>query len=267
MYVGRLSGLLASARRVFKGPADGQLRCELDDSQSFVRHGPRVLNRLGRREIELPLHELLHHPRFFAAYPDTATLPLRFDPTTRDCEIEHDNGTPKHITLGVAQDLRYTDETEPPATHHDVLHELQHVVQLKEGFSMGASLVNEEVRTRMIHLRRMAKLMNNNPAHDDALYVRIDEIRTGTSPLEAAIRRRTSTRYHFSAGEIEARDTEARTHWNEQQRLNTPSVLENLAQLPVRTILRHHPAPLYRSSGRATAALSAHIEPARRYDR
>jgi len=267
MYVGHKSGLLASANRIFKGPVDGQLRCELDDSQSFVRHGPRILNRLAQREIELPLHELLHHPRFFAAYPDTATLPIRFDHTTRDCEIEHEDGAPTHIALGVAQDLRYTAETEPPATHRDVLHELQHVVQLKEGFSMGACLVNEELRARMIHLRRIAKLMNNDPAHDDPLFIQIDEIRTGTSPLEAAIRRRTSTRYHFSAGEIEARDTEARAHWSEQQRLNTPSVLENLAQLPVRTILRNHQAPLYRSSGRATAALSAHIEPARRYDR
>jgi hypothetical protein len=111
---------------VFKG-ADGKMRFEVDDSASTVLDG--VTPNTSAR-----LEDYLQHPELFELYPTMRGMPVDFK---EQSEMPGVNGSfspsAQRMRLAVrpAEDMRST-----------LLHEVQHAVQEREGFSGGSTTAN-----------------------------------------------------------------------------------------------------------------------------
>lgn len=172
----------------FKG-MDGQWRFEIDDSASVLK--PMSMN------DRAPLGEVLKHDELFAAYPDLAQTIVQASAQTGGGRSFAPGG--HSYPAGFVEISPQTpgrpmhDQLNP---HSVLLHELQHQVQAREGFSGGAN--PDWVRNQVI-----AKA-NENPT--DAQRV-IDVIRTSKVPdLNTAIHRL----YARTAGEVEANQVQQR---------------------------------------------------------
>lgn len=104
----------------YKGPIDGKMRSEIADNKAKFRE-------MGgdSRQTEY-LGNLLDHPELFKAYPDLKNIILAYDPG-RPNGGSHQKGVQEIIKLG----RKGQSDT--------ILHEIQHAIQVREGFVRGAS--------------------------------------------------------------------------------------------------------------------------------
>lgn len=107
---------------VFKG-ADGKLRYEILDETSTIN-----LDRFG--EEELRLEDFLNHPELFETYP-----------TMRGIRVDRarDDASYRGAFLPTSQRIFLSDKLTPEEMRSTLLHEAQHAVQDREGFSGGSS--------------------------------------------------------------------------------------------------------------------------------
>lgn len=105
----------------FQG-ADGKWRFEIDDSTSVAKAGTPGT-----------VQQKLTHPELTAAYPDIADVRLRWGeaPGRGSHQMRSPSGSPENIGLSQADPMSKSKEI--------LLHELQHAVQSREGFTSGAS--------------------------------------------------------------------------------------------------------------------------------
>jgi len=109
---------------VFKG-ADGQLRFEIDDRNS------RVMDAVPAG-TELKLGEYLEHPDLYALFPSLKNTPIKFK-NKLDMEGNAAGSfSPSSKTITLAID-------DPEKMRSVLMHEVQHAVQDKEGFSGGSN--------------------------------------------------------------------------------------------------------------------------------
>jgi len=107
---------------VFKG-ADGQLRFEIDDRKSKVMDAVPA-------GTELKLGEYLDHPDLYALYPNLKKTPIKFK---NKLDMEgRGSFSPSSKTITLAID-------DPSKMRSVLMHEVQHAVQDKEGFSGGSN--------------------------------------------------------------------------------------------------------------------------------
>lgn len=120
--------------RAFTGRADGKARAELDASQAeLLEDGVRA----ARREA-VPLGKFVNFPDLFEAYPQLASLPVRFS---------EDMGHNAAGSLSVSPDsgeqvVLLNDALRPEAVLPALLHEVQHAIQGIEGFAPGGTLLD-----------------------------------------------------------------------------------------------------------------------------
>ena len=107
---------------VFKG-ADGKLRYEILDENSSIN-----LDRFG--EEELRLEDFLNHPELFETYP-----------TMRGIRVDkaRDDAAYRGAFLPTSQRIFLRGDLSPEQMRSTLLHEAQHAVQDREGFSGGSS--------------------------------------------------------------------------------------------------------------------------------
>ena len=245
-------GRLADAERMKQGGADsetvrretgwyrgydGKWRFEIDDSKM------RFINHREESRRTWKLDELIRHDALFAAYPELRDYTVLNFGISDDVEAAFYPGL-NRITL----DPRLS-RTEKRAA---LIHEIQHAIQLIEGFSVGAttdywrgSLKTAEEKQLELRLRDFAapdiffeadmrKLLEGTPtAERDAAQMALEK-HYGEAPvreyvdlynrlrdLRAEREQDAERAYRNTAGEIEAVDVANRIGLSERQRAET----------------------------------------------
>lgn len=245
-------GRLADAERMKQGGADsetvrretgwyrgydGKWRFEIDDSKM------RFINHREESRRTWKLDELIRHDALFAAYPELRDYTVLNFGISDDVEAAFYPGL-NRITL----DPRLSRAEKRTA----LIHEIQHAIQLIEGFTAGAttdywrgSLKTAEEKQLELRLRDFAapdiffeadmrKLLEGTPtAERDAAQMALEK-RYGKAPVREyadlynrlrdmqAEREQNAERvYRDTAGEIEAADVANRLDLSEKQRAET----------------------------------------------
>lgn len=124
----------------YKG-SDGKLRQEISDN--LAKYDADALAELKSFDFDplkntQPLGGVLNHPRLYEAYPDIADVPVHFLPQERMKvafgEVAFGAYSPKLDRLTISQT--------PPKSGYEsgLLHEIQHAIQKREGFSGGTGI-------------------------------------------------------------------------------------------------------------------------------
>lgn len=112
---------------VFRG-ADGKLRFEIDDRAATVMDVPMS-------DMTMRLEDYLDHPELYELYPSMRGMPVDFKrPDDMRGVLGSFSPYNQRITLAM---------NDPEQMRSTLLHEAQHAVQDREGFSGGSSTANE----------------------------------------------------------------------------------------------------------------------------
>jgi hypothetical protein len=208
--------------------ADGKWRFEIPDDTARMLTGSETEGR-GK----YTLGAVLDHPELFRHYPWLESLPV---------EIDHRYGPdlagayipPADKEAGYGSIWLHPDGLDRRRT---LLHEIQHAIQQNEGFASGASstafygapafqLYRGRVQairdagkvTRAEYSRRMGRDVPLNEYRDF-----VESTRNIAPHVDQAMRDRAiQEAYRRSAGEVEARNTEARADWDAAKRRAVP---------------------------------------------
>lgn len=107
---------------------DGKWRFEIDDSQMELAEDISNYMLLG---------ELIRHDALFAAYPDLAEIPVVFQNLGKD-----HNGSYNHQFDSI--DMNRQLMNDPIGLKDALIHEIQHAIQRREGFTRGATAASWE---------------------------------------------------------------------------------------------------------------------------
>lgn len=115
----------------FKG-GDGKWRYEIPDSES----------RFKGMSGDMNLGNLLDHPALYDAYPELASMPVKRLPAESRYLAAHDpTSNSLYLNLDALAKKSLAEGTDPvQLTKSGLLHEIQHAVQDKEGFTPGANI-------------------------------------------------------------------------------------------------------------------------------
>jgi hypothetical protein len=183
----------------------------------------------------LPLDNVIDHPALFAAYPALRDVMVQVDPKLgiggSFSYVDHNDGTTsKVIRLGSARQLS------------TLLHEIQHGIQDIEGFASGGSpneFRDESADAEMLRDGAiLAVMMRSQGTIEKAKALFVQRFKrepafgsesaalSGESPESMRARADNALapheRYRRLAGEVEARNTQARQGMTDEQRRATP---------------------------------------------
>lgn len=170
------------------------------------------------------LSEFLDHPELYQAYPELAdlTVQLRWDWVNQGAY----NPREREIRMGMMESEELF--------RHILAHEIQHYIQISEGFPTGGStsqfvdedysfVVDEMFRVEEILERTADKMrygrglsMREQASRDRAI-VRYEELKSEKKGLVEAANKK----YRELSGEVEARNVENRISFTEDQRAET----------------------------------------------
>jgi hypothetical protein len=117
---------------VFKG-ADGKLRFEIDDSAASVLDAPLP-------NTAMRLEDYLTHPELYELYPSMRGMPVDFK-QPKDMDGAGGTFSPSKQRISLAMN-------DPEKMRSTLLHEAQHAVQDREGFSGGSSTTDNYSKTQ-----------------------------------------------------------------------------------------------------------------------
>lgn len=222
--------------------ADGRMRFEISDADALLKadtsgaEGRRTIGQmfpLGYYgdEVGLTVGRMLHHPALFAAYPAIADIKVKMVYDLRGDDVKG-SFNPSTNTITLNQNASWRDAMST------LLHEIQHGIQGIEGFATGdsperlAGTMPDEKAMNDAKLlarfmakgesafdarQRFMRYMGRDPSADGAYMAERyepDEIaRMASTPLDA---------YKRNAGEVEARNTQARQNMTDAERRATP---------------------------------------------
>lgn len=236
-FAGPKAAGFAKAPRKFSSMADKMQRFEIGDMGFKFKKTKLELDKYGfPKEGSRTLGDIVDHPELFKQYPFAKDIKLQekgegsltlgskpsgganYNPGTNTIEAHH-----------LTDSAGYVDER----TLRNIIHEIQHAIQEKEGFAKGGSplesvMTRTEANSIMNQIEELNQLLSKNVGKPE--YVQIMEERDRLSRYY-----RNSTpekgyeRYKNLAGEIEARDAAARMGLAEAQRATTlPYSSENI---------------------------------------
>ena len=141
---------------------DGNEKAVVSDADSRVVLQPSAVEALVRRSTAL-LSEVIDHPTLFAAYPDLANVRVSIDPTLGSGEAYFDPET-GGISLSEAHITEVALTGDTNRLRRDMLHEIQHAVQEREGFARGGNwrdmLTPAQARTQAKYDATMSMIDN-----------------------------------------------------------------------------------------------------------
>lgn len=180
--------------------AEGMWRKEISDAGSKLIKGDEGVHKLG---------EILDHPALYEMYPEAKDIGVSINSSLRKGSTQG-RYSPVHKSIEVASNLNNEEKKE------SLIHEVQHWIQDKEGFSLGhVSFLDQEVKDRfkgyIIRKYGDDKIFDinkifNNPDLEQA---RVDAAKV----LNAADWRL----YNIQAHEQEAFNTTARIHMTPEE--------------------------------------------------
>jgi hypothetical protein len=186
----------------WKGP-EGMMRYEIPDYPATLKTDAEAAINTGK-SFAGPLKDFVDHPEFFKAYPDLANTTVLFDPSR----------TSHHGYFAPGSDLIKLYGNRPSQVQSILLHEMQHAVQNKEGFTPGWS--TEDATYLRNDLVRQADKAGMSSGKIKDFLVNFD-------PFDA---------YRRAAGEVEARAVEKRANLTPEQASIFSPDLDMTAQYP-----------------------------------
>ncbi len=236
----------AGAGKVFDGKYDGMPRFEIDDSGARLKIDGTKYGTLG---------DVLHHPRLFEEYPelkDVATI-VEVDKNLkhqRGSYTPHEDRGPDYFPID--EQIEIYART-PEEAQSMLLHEIQHAVQNREGFARGGSLRDALMQVE----RKIYDLEQKGILSDfDALNYKEELNRLKTKKEEEAF-----DIYRKIAGEIEAREVQARQYLTPEERELIPPYEDMNTMADRSTPEQYHAAVMARLDGRHKDFGSAGIAP------
>lgn len=274
---GKSSEQIRAATGWFPGKYDGKMRWELPDNNAKANKidqilGPDGFRRLmGGLESQTTLGELLNHPDLFNAYPDMKDVVVTLNPNQQGGAYQSNTDSIEIYANG---------STLLPRQMSTLLHEVQHAIQKREGFAKGGNTLlaaDEIAKQSPEYIEATSQADKDQKNYEDLRDAAVKKIRdergresgldifladlepeveaardkAGKSRVNADYVTRNVQAYKVSgqeafnayqniAGEVEARDVQARQTYNDEQRAATaPYSSENIA--PEDAITLFHP--------------------------
>jgi hypothetical protein len=129
---GRTNREIFDATGWFQG-ADGKLRFEIDDKNAKLTLPPTLRNFLTDGESKtFPLKDILNHPEYYRAYPGAGSQQINL---SKPDEFTGVQGSYSPATNQINARIDRPDDD----VLSTILHEVQHGVQMREGFSGGSN--------------------------------------------------------------------------------------------------------------------------------
>lgn len=182
----------------FRDPTDKKWRFEIDDSEASLLEVPQT-----GVDYSTTLENVLSHDKLFEQYPSLKGVEVSFS-TMEDGLLGEFNPTTGAIKLN--------NSLPPEQARKTLLHELQHGVQMKEGFAQGA---NPETMARHPEVVKQANLLKSQGLSDK-------EVEAGLNNMKFEF-------YEAKSGEIEARLVEDRADMPQSLRSTYPPNLNREA--------------------------------------
>ena len=182
----------------------------------------------GDAKIKTPIEELsigktyklkdvLDFPEIYDAYPSVANLAFQLN-TRLNANGQYQS---ENKRLVMNPDKLKGDSVETIST---MLHELQHAVQQKEGFARGTSTEQARAKLKEEYLRQKYEKLNPFRRFREILglpFTSTETLGKSLANLERIADKSDFDIYERAAGEVEARNVEARRTMTESERLNT----------------------------------------------
>lgn len=258
----------------FKGKYDGKWRLEISDKAVAHVYEDRIIP--GKAT---PLSEVLQYPELFAKYPELGSIPVSTLPeyTMADsiAAIGEGKAGEKHLLVTPERAGNHWELTKV------VLHEVQHLVQEKEGFARGSSPLEfnfDERKLQAYRFYRDASTLHTMKSRAGSVEEAVKQFqaRMGREPepgsstilddytkeelvqlAEDNRPRTTLEQYMYTAGEIEARDIETRMGLSpEQRRAIAPYSSEGIAAEDAVVLFQLDEATVKRLEGMEPVKLS-----------
>lgn len=220
---GKISEEIRAVTGWFPGKYDGKMRWEIPDTGAKLTAGDHtfpfytsdpIWRKTDRGEVYtmqgVSLENILNHPSLFEAYPflKNVAVDLRYSKNL-ERRGEFLNRDPRNKGL---PSITVTSPNKKQALSA-VLHEIQHAIQKRERFATGSSVA---LNLSAAQYRKAVSLQNSRNKEDQ---------KKGQEILDTAY-----AAYQRSAGEIEARDVQARASMTQEQLAATaPYSSENIA--------------------------------------
>ena len=220
---------------------DGKWKFEINDRDAFTKgtgtFGGEIMRwyragveRTGDQLYKTTVGDMIYHPALFAAYPQLANIEVQMMPkgVEADARVVHAEGEAPIIQV---------NEGLPKERWLSVmLHELQHGIQTIEGFATGGSArtfarqVAEADSMIAAHNRNMRRISqeldaaraDRNEAAVKRLQAEYDRSMALRSELVEKAQQDPFQQYHRLAGEVEARNVQARQRMTDAERQATP---------------------------------------------
>lgn len=205
--------------------ADGQWRQELSDKAARINDfdSTRYSNDSYGKDRDLP--DAINHNQLMQAYPDLNNYKMSMHSSDKNSifdEYVHGALHPYIKKIGV-----YGAQSEPSG-RRSALHEIQHVIQDKEGWSPGTNMNDHFIKSFVANQEKQQNLQRAQKLDDFILqnpgYKNNNELRKLSIKLKAMEPKKSITdekllaAYKRSAGEVEARATAARMNLTNKQR-------------------------------------------------
>tara|TARA_R110000765_G_scaffold108697_1_gene199754 strand:- start:518 stop:1738 length:1221 start_codon:yes stop_codon:yes gene_type:complete len=221
----------------FKG-ADGKWRYEIDDSSAKIYRDGKNSSVIGSERATGPygdpLGMVIDHPQLMAAYPDLENVLTKTD--FHDYPSGHWSpgaDTKRGGLLSANDEIKAQGITENEVLNV-LLHEIDHAVQTKEGFSQGSSpssALTDLLSERNAKLNDLSKaietrqselgLSGYQPKTDD-LYLQDLYKKYNSSVGRAISDDEKYERYRRAGGEVSARNVMARQDMRADERISNP---------------------------------------------
>jgi len=203
LKAGELPEAVFKKTNTYKG-LDEQFRQELPDYTAHIKGGPTfekaVLNRMTALSLDTPtVKDVLYHPKLLESYPDLGNIEIQFVKKGSKHNAEF---SPTENIIRIRGDMKSDDAVS------SMLHELQHAIQVKEGFAVGAdanAIIKRKAKESQDLMDKIGELNNKMRGKTGAEYEELMAQRNTlskqyTDPYKSAV-----DEYTQNAGEAEAR--------------------------------------------------------------
>jgi len=200
------------AGKTFSGKYDGLDRFEIDDSNAKLNAIQKGTHSLG---------SVLNHKELYKNYPELSDTKITFTEMPKGAKGYFDKN---------ANEIVLNSNMSKEDIKSSLLHEIQHAIQAKEGFAVGGSAQEfYNSAKRKLNLLKYENEFEPDEFLRDKRAKQISELESKFKNGGDAIKEQAFKDYQNLAGEIEARDTQARADLTAEQRAKTePYSSENI---------------------------------------